>query len=308
MTTRRQMLSASLAAGAALALPARFARASSKIQIGSVLAGTTIAAELMPKYLKEAGIDAEVLSFPNITQRMQALASGDVQIGYGSVNGAILLASRGLKLSILANACEGGGLMVGKPEIKGLADLKGRKVAVQPGSLTQAALQWKLKSLGLTDAVELLFLDVNNMPVALQKGQVDAILPFEPYATLARMNGFGHDIWYPYDTPMGRTNVVFVASSDFVAREPALAREVVRAHVRATQELQKDNSAAVDAIVKSLNLPREVAIESLKNTFFVPDTTEKFEKSIIAVGQTMLETGMVTRLPDWSTFIDRRYV
>ena len=308
MTTRRQMLSASLAAGAALALPDRFARASSKIQIGSVLAGTTIAAELMPKYLKEAGIDAEVLSFPNITQRMQALASGDVQIGYGSVNGAILLASRGLKLSILANACEGGGLMVGKPEFKTLADLKGRKIAVQPGSLTQAALLWKLKSLGLAGAAELLFLDVNNMPVALQKGQVDAILPFEPYATLARMNGWGHDIWHPYDTPMGRTNVVFVASTEFVNREPALAREVVRAHVRATQELQKDNTAAIEAIVKSLNLPRDVARESLKNTYFTPDTTEAFEKSIIAVGQTMLETGMITRMPDWSTFIDRRLV
>ena len=48
MTTRRQMLSATLATGASLALPVRTARAATKVQIGSVLAGTTIAGELMP--------------------------------------------------------------------------------------------------------------------------------------------------------------------------------------------------------------------------------------------------------------------
>ena len=63
----------------------------------------------MPKYLKEqAGVDAEVVVFPNITQRMQAIASGDVQIGYGGINAAISLAGRGEPLLLLSNATDGG--------------------------------------------------------------------------------------------------------------------------------------------------------------------------------------------------------
>jgi NitT/TauT family transport system substrate-binding protein len=302
-----------LAGASALAAPAILSRPGHaveqrQVKIGSILAGTTMAAELMPKYSKEVGVEAEVLQFPNITQRMQALAADSIQIGYGGINAAISIAGRGVPLTVLCNACDGGWLMVGKPEIKSLADLKGKKVGVQPGNICHIALGWKLKALNLAKDVELVFLNNNDMPIPLQQGQIDAMFAIEPYPSLAKVNKWGADIWDGYDTPLGRTNLVFVASTKFVEKNPVLTRELVKAHIKATKELQASPAIAAEVTARVLNLPRDVIDLSLKNTFFSYDSGETFTKTIMALGDMMVESKTAAQLPDWKSFINTSFV
>ncbi|MBV8168756.1 MAG: ABC transporter substrate-binding protein [Alphaproteobacteria bacterium] len=306
MTTRRRFI---LGTAAALAAPAIIARRGyavemTSVKIGSILGGTTAAGELLPKYLKEVGVTAEVVNFPNITQRMQAVASGDVQIGYGGINAAILMLQRGFKLSLLANGCDGGSYCLGKPAFKTLNDLKGKKLAVTAGTISHAAAQAKLHSLGLTKDVELVFMNYADMPVPMQRGDIDAMIAFEPYPTYVRLNGWATDLWEPYDTPMGRTNLGFVAAQDFIKKYPVLAREIVKAHKKATDELIKDPTLAVDTIAKVLNLPRNVAEASIKNTFFAWKADDAFKTSVMAMGQMMVDSKMMDKLPDWTGFFD----
>jgi ABC-type nitrate/sulfonate/bicarbonate transport system substrate-binding protein len=267
-----------------------------------------MAGKLMVKYLKEVGVDAEVLQFPNIPQRMQAVAADTVQVGYAGINAAILLASKGVPLQLLANACDGGWNLVGKPEFKTLESLRGKKIAVQPGNICHIALSWKLKSLGMTKDVELVFLNNNDMPIPLQQGQIDAMFSIEPYPTMAKENGWGVDIWNGYDTPMKGRNVAFVASRPFVEKNPVLAREVVKAHVRATKDLIANASFAAETTARVLNMPRPVVDASLKNTFFSVETGEEYDKSIIAMGEMMKEAAMLDGMPDWKTFINTSFV
>jgi len=306
MTTRRRFLLGTAAVVAAPAIIARrgYAVEMTSVKIGSILGGTTAAGELMPKFLKEVGVTAEVVNFPNITQRMQAVASGDVQIGYGGINAAVNMLQRGFKLSLLANACDGGSYCLGKPALKSLTDLKGKKLAVTAGTISHAAAQWKLHSLGLTDAVEVVFMNYADMPVPMQRGDIDAMIAFEPYPTYVRLNGWATDLWEPYDTPMGRTNLGFVAAQDFIKKYPVLAREIVKAHKKATDELIKDPTLAVDTIAKVLNLPRNVAEASIKNTFFAWKADDAFKTSVMAMGQMMVDSKMMDKLPDWTGFFD----
>jgi ABC-type nitrate/sulfonate/bicarbonate transport system substrate-binding protein len=308
--SRRKALVAGASFVAAPALLSRrgYAVEQRSIKIGSILVGTTMAGELMVKYLKEVGVDAEVLQFPNITQRMQAVAADTVQVGYAGINAAILLASKGVPLQLLANACDGGWNLVGKPEFKTLESLRGKKIAVQPGNICHIALSWKLKSLGLTKDVELVFLNNNDMPIPLQQGQIDAMFSIEPYPTMAKENGWGVDIWNGYDTPMKGRNVAFVASRPFVEKNPVLAREVVKAHVRATKDLIANASFAAETTARVLNMPRPVVDASLKNTFFSVETGEEYDKSIIAMGEMMKEAAMLDGMPDWKTFINTSFV
>jgi NitT/TauT family transport system substrate-binding protein len=306
MPTRRRFILGTAAAIAAPAIIARrgYAVEMTTVKIGSVLGGTTAAGELLPKYLKEVGVTAEVVNFPNITQRMQAVASGDVQIGYGGINASISMLQRGFKLSLLANGCDGGSYCVGKPQYKSLTDLKGKKLAVTAGTISHAAAQAKLHALGLTKDVELVFMNYADMPVPMQRGDIDAMIAFEPYPTYVRLNGWGTDVWEPYDTPMGRTNLGFVAAQDFLKKYPVLASEVVKAHKRATDELIKDPSLAVDTIAKVLNLPRTIAEASIKNTFFAWKADDAFKQSVMAMGQMMVDSKMMDKLPDWTGFFD----
>jgi ABC-type nitrate/sulfonate/bicarbonate transport system substrate-binding protein len=103
---------------------------------------------------------------------------------------------------------------------------------------------------------------------------------------------------------MGNTNLGFVAAQDFVKKYPVLAREIVKAHMKATEELVKDPTLAVDTIAKVLNLPRNVAEASIKNTFFTAKADDAFKASVMAMGQMMVDSKMMEKLPDWTGFFD----
>jgi len=128
MTTRRTLIAA---AAGLLAAPAILPRASlgqtlRVVKIGSAFTTTTNAAYLMPKYLKPEGIDAQIISFPSLVQRMQAVASGDVDVGNGGLSATMQVDVKGFPMCVLANGCDGGWMLVAKPEITSFAQLKGK--------------------------------------------------------------------------------------------------------------------------------------------------------------------------------------
>jgi NitT/TauT family transport system substrate-binding protein len=170
------------------------------------------------------------------------------------------------------------------------------------------AIAWKLKTLNMTKDVELIFLNNNDMPTPLQQGQIDAMFAIEPYPTLAKVNGWGADIWSGYDTPFGKTNLGFMASAGFITKNPALTRELVKAHVKATRELQGSPAIAAEVTARVLNLPRNVIDLSLANTFFSYDSGERFTKGIMALGDIMIEAKTAEKLPAWNSFVDTSFV
>ncbi len=305
--TRRSALTA-----AALAAPALIGRARAddmtKIKIGSAFTTTTNAAFLMPKYLKADGVEAELVLFPSLVQRMQAVASGDVQVGNGGLSATIQIDVKGFPMTVLANGCEGGWSMIAKPDITSFEQLRGKKIAVQNGSIGLASLLWKLRSEGLDGSCDIVFLDNDKQPIPLYRGDVDAIVPFEPYATFALVNGWGRKLWTPYDTPMGRTNLGFVAATDFVQKHPELTRKIVSAHVRATQELLDHPDIALETTMKQFNMPRNIAEPSNQNLFFTTDSGSKFQDGLHALAKMMIDSKMLEREPDWGRFINTSFL
>jgi NitT/TauT family transport system substrate-binding protein len=198
--------------------------------------------------------------------------------------------------------------MIAPPAIAKWDDLRGKKIAVQVGSTADLALRWKLRQLGLADAIEIVNMNNNDMPTALQRGDLAAIVPFEPYAAFAIVKGWAQQFWQPYDTPMRRLSLGVIAAPDLIARQPQLVRAIVQAHVQATKTLQADNSAAADTIVKTLNLPLDVAQVALRNTFFTTASGPAFRLDIEALGGMMLQAGLVKKLPDWDGFINTSFV
>ena len=94
--------------GTAFAAPAIVSRATlgqnlRKVKMGSAFTTTTNAAFLMPELLKPEGIDFELVMFPSLVQRMQAVASGDVDIGNGGLSATMQVATKGFPMQVLAN-------------------------------------------------------------------------------------------------------------------------------------------------------------------------------------------------------------
>jgi NitT/TauT family transport system substrate-binding protein len=307
MLSRRTLLTAALAAPA-IVPRASLGQGMTKVKIGTAFTTTTNAAFLMPKYLKDAGVEAQIISFPSLVQRMQAVASGDVDVGNGGLSATMQVDTKGFPMNVLANGCDGGWMVVANKSIATFADLKGKKIAVQNGSIGLVSLKYKLQQEGLTDAVELVFMDNQDQPIPLMRGDVAAMCCFEPYATLATMNGWGKPLWVPYDTPMGKTNLGFVASAAFVKKNPDLTRKIVSAHVAATKELIDTPAIAVQTTIDQFKMSREIAEASTKNLFFTTESGPAFQSGLKSLAKMMIENKMLDKEPNWDTFINTSFL
>jgi NitT/TauT family transport system substrate-binding protein len=308
MITRRSLL-----VTAALAAPAIVPRASlgqtlRKVKLGTAFTTTTNAMFLMPEMLKAEGIEAEIITFPSLVQRMQAVATGAVDVGNGGLSATMQIATKGFPMSVLADGCDGGWMMLARSGITKFSDLIGKKIAVQNGSIGLVSLNWKLKQEGIADKVNLLFLDNQDQPVPLARGDVDAICCFEPYATFAEINGFGHKVWVPYDTPMGKTNLGFVASVALIKKDPALIKTLVQAHVKATNVMKANPKIAIETTIKQFNMAPDVAEASVKNLFYSADSGEAFQSGLKALAGMMLADKMLDVLPNWDEFINTSFI
>lgn len=307
MISRRPFLAAALAAPALVARQS-LGQSLRKIKLGTAFTTTTNAMFLMPDMLKPEGIDAEIVTFPSLVQRMQAVATGAVDVGNGGLSATMQLATKGFPMSVLADGCDGGWMLVARKGIETVKDLAGKKIGVQNGSIGLVSLNWKLRHEGIADKVQLLFLDNQDQPTPLARGDLDAICCFEPYATFAELNGFGHKLWVPYDTPMGKTNLGFVASVPLIRKDPDLIRTLVKAHVKATNVMRDNPQIAIDTTVKQFNMSKEIAEASVKNLFFSADSGPAFQDGLKALAKMMIEDKMMDSEPKWDEFIDTRFV
>ena len=307
---RRHILAAATASLAAPAIVSRAALGQNlrKVKMGTALTSTTCAALAMPDLLKPEGIDLELVSFPSLVQRMQAVASGDVDIGNGGLSATMQLATKGLPMQVLANGCDGGWMLLAKPSINSFQDLKGKKIAVQSGSIGLVSLNWKLREEKILDTVTMVYMDNQDQPVPLMRGDVGAICVFEPYAALAELNGWGKKLWVPYDSPMGKTNLGFVASEKFVKADPDLTKKMVKAHVAATKEMAANPSIAIETTIKQFKMTKEVAELSVKNLFFSADSGAPFVSGLKALAKMMIDDKMLEKEPDWANFLNLGYV
>jgi NitT/TauT family transport system substrate-binding protein len=307
---RRNLIAAAAASFAAPAIVSRAALGQNlrKVKMGTALSATTCAAIGMPALLKPEGIDLELVMFPSLVQRMQAVASGDVDIGNGGLSATMQLATKGFPMQILANGCDGGWLVLAQPSINGWKDLVGKKIAVQSGSIGLVSLNWKLKQEGIFGKVETVYMDNQDQPIPLMRGDVAAICPFEPYAALAEQNGWGKRLWVPYESPMGKTNLGFVASTAFVKKDPELTKKMVAAHVKATQAMAADPTVAIDTTIKVFKMTKEVAERSTRNLFFTADSGAPFVSGLKALSKMMIEDKLLDKEPDWASFLNLGYV
>lgn len=133
-------------------------------------------------WLKDAGVDADFQWFDYVAS-MDAFAAGKLD-GVTVTNGdAIVMGGSGTK-SVMIMATDysnGNDMIVAKPGIKGLKELKGKKIGVEMGFVDHLLLLNGLEKNGMAEKdVTLVNVATNNTPQVLASGDVDAIGAWQP--------------------------------------------------------------------------------------------------------------------------------
>jgi NitT/TauT family transport system substrate-binding protein len=149
-------------------------------------------------FFKDAGFDVQLTVLNNTASLASAVASGALEIGFGSVVPLAQAHLRGLEFRVIAPAAVYTGttannvIMVGKAStVKSGKDLNGQTVAVNGlRDLTQYEMQaWIDKNGGDLRTIRIIETPFSEMGTALETGRVAAAIMAEPYTTAALAQG-----------------------------------------------------------------------------------------------------------------------
>jgi NitT/TauT family transport system substrate-binding protein len=133
-------------------------------------------------WFKEEGVAVDFSWFEYVPS-MDAFSAGKVDAVAVTNGDALVTGSAGApSVGILINDFSNGNdMVVAKPGIGSVADLKGKKVGVEVGFVSHLLLMNALKSANLSDKdIEVVNMPTDQTPQALKSGQVDAIVAWQP--------------------------------------------------------------------------------------------------------------------------------
>ena len=133
-------------------------------------------------WFKEAGLDVKFQWF-DYSASMDAFSAGKIDANLMTNGDTLVTGAGGGKgiMVMLTDYSDGNDMIVGKPGIKTLPELKGKKVGLEEGLVEHLLLLNGLKKYGMSESdVTLVNSKTNETPQVLASGQVDAIGAWQP--------------------------------------------------------------------------------------------------------------------------------
>lgn len=134
------------------------------------------------EWFKEEGVDVK-FEWYDYVESMDAYAAGQLD-AVGMTNGDALVTGATGKPSVgilINDYSNGNDMIVGKPGIESVKDLKGKKIGLEEGFVTHLLLLKALEMNGMSpDDVTIVNTPTNETPQVLASGAVDAIAAWQP--------------------------------------------------------------------------------------------------------------------------------
>lgn len=221
--------------------PAKPAEAALKVAYIPVDASTPLLVAV-EKFAPEQNLKVELVKVQSGGEALTQVGTGSVQVGIGALGAAGFNAlQQGLPVRYVLPGHYDWAIntFVVAKNIKGGADLKGKKVAVNAkGVASELELDLSLRKWGLSmKDVEVVTMPFPDMPAAMENGSIAAGVFTEPIATLAEEKGVGyrpfpHD---PKEKPIPVTMIFY--NSDWAAKNKDAAVRFAAAYLQAARYL-----------------------------------------------------------------------
>ena len=284
------------------------------IRVGTFRQNHVAAPLFWPKFAP-SGTTVEVSTFGSGTDMNRLLDTGELDFAaFGTVNGFIEV-EQGLRSKIIGMvARQGAGVMVKRDgPLNAPADLKGKKIGIKAPSFQYLVMIRQLRDLGLdpNKDVTLVPVEWTDMPLALEKGDVDAYMGSEPAPSRSVVAGAGRRLVNPYTTEVGSLNSALWMSHTVPGKDADLPRIAIDMQRSAADFLSpsgtNDPEAWRDLIVNQFGLPDDVFRELLTNVGAVWRLDDFWIKQAHAQGDEMLRLGLLKEKPKYESVIDPQY-
>ncbi|WP_420135096.1 ABC transporter substrate-binding protein, partial [Rhodopseudomonas sp.] len=221
-------------------------------------------------WFKEAGVDVKFEWF-DYSASMEAFGAGKIDAVTVTNGDTLVMGAGGAKgvMIMLTDYSNGNDMIVGKPGLKTLADLKGKKVGLESGLVEHLLILNGLQKAGLKDTdVEIVNVKTNDTPQVFTDAGIAAVGAWQPVAGQAMKAAPGaKPLYTSADQPGLIYDVVTVSPTSFAARKADWAKLVkVWDRVVAFINDPKTQPEAVKMMATRSGVPPEEYVRFLKGT------------------------------------------
>jgi NitT/TauT family transport system substrate-binding protein len=205
-------------------------------------------------FFKEEGVDVELTIMEDTPLKMGAFMAGQIDMVASTVDEFPIYLKEGktLRYILAVDNSKGGDGVVALKEINSVADLKGKKVAFEQGSVSQFFFNALLKEAGMSqDDVEAVNMTATDAGTAFASKNVDAAVTWEPALSQGASSPHGKLLVSSADKPGLITDVVAVTGDTAVAKADDL-KAFVRAWYKALDFLAKNPDEGYAVMAKGV--------------------------------------------------------
>ena len=259
-------------------------------------------------FFKKEGLEVEVKFVSSGSEIPSGMAGGTIPIAIASWTNPMAMVANGVPARILAGTTDVSGaqqLVVKKDgPIKTPKDLEGRKLALTRIGLIMSILEKMCKEYGCdVSKITLVNMAPQEIVLAFQRGEVDAIQTWEPWAIYGVQAGgrvlmSATDSFIPGKEGKKRIDSVYAAvfaRDDFVAKNPQTVQATLRALKNGAEWMEANKDAAADIVAKDINIPKPIVLGTFakihNQVYMSSDWAKEFdEKAVYLHGLKELKT------------------
>jgi len=226
--------------------------------------GTNIWPGYEPLYLArqkhQLGKNIRLIEYPSASEVIRAFRNRSLEAASLTLDEVLSLRESNIpvKIVLVHDVSYGADVMVAKPGIHSVKDLRGKRVGVESGALGAFFLTRALELSGMSlKDINVVNLDANLHEDAFKEGRIDAAVTFEPVRTRLLNQGY-EEIFNSRQLPNEILDVL-VVHSDIYERYPKRIRKLLDSWFETVEFLKHHENEAAAMISKRLNLsPQEV--------------------------------------------------
>lgn len=233
-------------------------------------------------FFKKHGVNVDLIVMEDPKERFPTLMADKIQMIASTVDTALLYLKKptDFQYVVAIDDSNGGDGIVALKNIKSIADLKGKKVAVNDGSVSEFYLNVLLGKAGLKESdlntVNMTAADAGSAFVARR---VDAAVTWEPWLTKGKATDFGHLLVNSSTTP-GLITDVLIVKTDWANAHKKDVEAVVKSWDEAVAYYREHPDESIDIMAKGvggwLKDPKEFKATLAGIKFYGADDNKAF--------------------------------
>ena len=267
-------------------------------------------------YYKDTSI--KLVDYPSGSEVLRAYRNGDLEAATITLDEVLLLATTqpNVRVVMVTDTSYGADVILGKPGIKNLQGLKGRRVGVESTALGAFLLTRALGQVGMSPKdVQVISLEVSEHEGAFEKGTVDAIVTYEPVRS--KLLATGAKVLFDSRQIPGEVVDVLAVREQVLTSNSTSLKALVNGWFRAIDYLKKHPEDAVARMAPREGVTAQQFLESLKglriqglqeNQKLLGTTDSSLLKAAKRLSKVMLDNKLLPKAVDPTPLIEDRLV